>query len=160
MEEQWEWWQAHDFGIGAAICGAAIACTDSSCRYQVRVPASNPILVGSREGEIVYCHVRDGVRSDTLLAMVPFAPVWALPCDPARADKRRARVVRLNSAEPVSVTERGTAGGNELSTSNAWVATINAARRKKLQLDDQSKEAKELWRHYCATAKQLWRRAR
>ena len=160
MEEQWDCWRAHDFGSGASICGAGIGWKDGSRRYQVRVPAANPVLIGAQENEIFYCRARDGFRSNTLLVLAPFVPVWALPSDPARADKRRARIVRLNSAEPISANKRTTSGGNALCTFSPWILTINAARRKNLAIDDPSKEAKELWRHYCATAKRLWRHPR
>jgi hypothetical protein len=160
MEEQWDRWQAYDFGTGAAICGAGIARIDGSYRRQVRVPATNRLLVGSREGEIFYCRTRDGLRSETVLALVPFAPVWALPSDPAHADKRRARVVQLDLAEPNSANDCGSSSGKTVSSLVAWTAAINNARRRQLPLADQSEEATKLWRRYCTTAKRLWREMR
>ncbi|MGO8752919.1 MAG: hypothetical protein ACLQNE_43805 [Thermoguttaceae bacterium] len=160
MEERWDWWDAHDFGTGAAICGAGIVPAGALSRYQVRVPATNPVLIGSREGEIFHCQARDGLRSEVLFALVPFAPVWALPSDPAHADKTRVRVVRIEAAALNGAVEGETSGGNELPNLAAWVATINAARRKQLALADQSKEAEELWRRYCTAARRLWRKAR
>jgi hypothetical protein len=160
MKEQWECWEAHDFGTGAAICGAGIGQMDGANRHQVRVPATNPVLIGSREGEVFYCRPRDNLRNDTHLAMVPFAPVWALPSDPARADKRRVRVMQLDSVEPNSAIKSGPSCGNTLSTLREWVMAINGARRKRLALADQGEEAKELRRRYCITAKRLWRKMR
>jgi uncharacterized protein (DUF3084 family) len=158
MEEEWTPWPAHEFDMGAAICGAGIVGVGGSSPYQVRVPATNPIIIGPREGEIYCCKARDGLRGGALLALVPFAPVWALPYDPVRADKARARVVRLDSADRNSLAGAATSSGNESHKLTAWVMAINAARRKRLALADESKEGQELWRRCCATARRLWRK--
>ena len=95
MNEEWDSWHAHDFGTGAAICGASTHRLDGARWQQVRIPAANPLLIGARPGEIFCCQQRHDIRSETILVLVPFLPVWALPMDPVHADKRSARLVPL-----------------------------------------------------------------
>jgi F0F1-type ATP synthase membrane subunit b/b' len=92
MNEGWESWNAYDFGTtGVVICGAGIYRMEGTEWYQLRVPVTNPLLVGSRPGEIFRCRPRQDVRSGTILVLVPFVPVWALPIDPIHADKHLSR---------------------------------------------------------------------
>jgi len=101
MNESWDSWHAHDFGTGAAICGAGIHQIEGAPWRQVRVPASNPLLIGARPGEIFCCQAHNDIRSETIFALVPFSPVWALPIDTLHADKRtacNAQLLQLHTA--------------------------------------------------------------
>jgi hypothetical protein len=160
MKEEWESWHAHDFCTGAAICGASTQRIDGGRWRQVRIPAANPLLVGARLGEIFTFQSRHDIRSETILAMVPFAPVWALPIDPVHADKRSARLVLLDSLEPMSAD--GYSNGNRRVTApvRLWVSVVNNAGRKQLALSVEGNEANGLWRRYLAVAKQLRRKMR
>ncbi len=160
MHEDWQHWHAHDFGTGAAICGASTQQMDGARWRQVRIPATNPLLVGARAGEIFYCQARHDVRSETILALVPFAPVWALPWDPVHADKRSARVLQLDSREPGCSEDQCNRKRDADRAFRRWIAAINDAGRKQLALAVESEDAKALWRRYRAMAKRLWRRAR
>jgi len=160
MEEGWDSWRAHDFGIGATICGASIYLTDSRHWRQVRVPATNPLLIGSRPGEIFCCRAHHDVRSETILALVPFTPVWALPIDPIHADKRSSRLLLLDSLAPISTADHANRNRNRERALRAWIAAIKDAGRKQLALARESEDAKTLWRRYRALAKQLWRKMR
>jgi len=100
------------------------------------------------------------VHSETILALVPFAPVWALPIDPVHADKRSARLVLLGSMEPTSAAKRVCRDRNADRALREWVAAINDARRKQLALADASEDARTLWQRYHAVAKRLWKRMR
>lgn len=160
MEERWDCWHAHDFGTGAAICGAGTHRTDGAHLYQVRIPAANPLLLGAQPGEIFYCQAGHDVHFEIILAMVPFAPIWALPIDPIHADKRSARLVLLNSMEPVLHGDRANPNKSRDQELRRWIAVINDAGRKRLALATESDDAQNLWRRYCALAKQLWRRMR
>lgn len=161
MDEGWDRWNAYDFGTtGAVICGAGIHRIDGAGWHQVRAPVANPLLVGAQPGEIFRCRARHDVRSETILALVPFVPVWALPFDPAHADKRSARLVLLSSMEPTSAAKRVSRDRNADRAVREWVAAINDARRKQLALADASEDARALWRRYRAVAKQLWKRMR
>jgi hypothetical protein len=160
MKEEWDSWHAHDFGTGAAICGASTHRIDGARWRQVRIPTANPLLVGARPGEIFCCELQHDVRSETILAMVPFTPVWALPIDPVHADKRSARLVPLDSLEPVSPVKHANRNCRVTDVVRRWVTVVNDAGRKQLALSAESDEAKALWRRYRAVAKQLWRRMR
>jgi hypothetical protein len=160
MKEEWDSWHAHDFGTGAAICGASTHRLDGARWRQVRVPAANPLLVGARPGEIFYCKPQHDVRSETILAMAPFTPVWALPIDPVHADKRSARLVLLDSSEPVLAVDHSNGKRCVTGAIRLWVTVVNNAGRKQLALSVESDETKGLWRRYCAVAKQLWKKTR
>lgn len=159
MQENWSHWSAHDFGTGAAICGAVVCRTDAARWHQVRVSASNPVLVGARPGDYFCCRVSRATRGDPIVAEVPFVPVWALPLDPLHADRRSVRVVLLNSIEPVD-EKQALRRGNVGDALGPWMTAINDAGRKQLDLACESEDARRLWRRYRTVAKQLWRRLR
>jgi hypothetical protein len=160
MDEAWECWQAHDFGIGAAICGASIQRLDNQRWHQVRVPSTNPLLVGAVPGQVFCCHPRDDVRCETLLALVPFPPIWALPIDPIHCDKRSSRVVMLRAMEPVGNTADFKGDRFAVRAVAKWIAAIRDAGRKQLQLAVASDNSGILWQRYRALAKQIGRRMR
>lgn len=160
MEEGWEHWPTHDFGTGAAICGASTQQIGGARWHQIRIPARNPLLVGARPGEIFYCQARHDVRSETILALVPFAPVWALPWDPVHADKRSARVLQLDLREPDCSDDQCNRKRDADRAFRRWIAAINDAGRKQLALAVEGEDAKALWRRYRVMAKRLWRRTR
>lgn len=160
MDEGWDRWNAHDFGTGAVICGAGIHRIDGTHWHQARIPPTNLLLIGARPGEIFRYQARHDVHSETILALVPFAPVWALLIDPVHADKRSARLVLLSSMEPTSAAKRVSRDRNADRALREWVAAINDARRKQLALADASEDARALWRRYRAVAKRLWKRMR
>jgi hypothetical protein len=159
MLESWEHWPAHDFGRGAAICGAAIR-SRAAKSYSVRIPVTNQIILGHQPGEVFYFRSQIAARCDTCIAVVPFEPVWALPADTLHVDKRTARVVLLNPiAAPVAPHYQDSK--NYLSSSVArWIMVVNDARRKQLAVDPRTDEAVQLWRQYRTLAKQMWRRVR
>ena len=160
MEEGWSHWHAHDFGTGAAICGAITLQADATLRRQIRVPASNPLLIGARPGEIFCCNARSDIRCESLLAMVSFAPVWALPLDPAHVDKQSARILLLHPSEPqndVRVPTGNRAANRKLA---AWSAAIREAGCKGLRLTQDDEQSKALWQKYRVVAKQLRRKMR
>lgn len=160
MEESWSHWHAHDFGTGAAICGASTCQADATRQRQVRVPASNPLLIGARPGEIFCCYSRSDIRCESLLAMVSFAPVWALPLDPAHVDKESARILLLNPNEPQNDVRLPT--GNRVVNRKlaAWSAVIREAGCKGLRLTQDDHQTKALWQRYRVVAKQLRRKLR
>jgi hypothetical protein len=158
MDEGWDRWNAHDFGTGVVICGAGIHRIDGTHWHQARIPLTNLLLIGARPGEIFSYQARDDVHSETILALVPFAPVWAFPINSVHADKRSARLVLLSYMEPTSIANRVRRDRNADRALREWVAAINDARRKHLALADPSEDAKNLWRRYQTVAKRLWKR--
>ena len=159
MDEHWEAWHAH-IGTGAAICGAGTYPIDDTRSHQVRVSTANPLLIGARPGEIFRCHASHNLRSNAVIALAPFAPVWALPANPSHADKRSARIVLLNAAEPSLSVDYACGKRITNGAFRAWIEAINDAGRKRLLLTDTSEEAGGLWRRYRVVAKQLWRNTR
>jgi hypothetical protein len=160
MDENWECWHAHDFGRGAAICGAGTHHVDGALWHQVRVPMANPLLLGARPGEVFHCHARNDVRCETVLTLIPFAPVWALPLDPAHADKRSARILSFRPAEPVGDIQIPTGNRTASRALLAWISAIREAGCKGLVLAADSEESRALWRRYRNAAKQLRRKMR
>lgn len=160
MDEAWEHWPAHDFGTGAAICGAGTSQLDATRRRQVRVPVSNLLLIGALPGEIFHCQSRSDVRCETILTMVSFMPVWALPLDPAHADKESARILLFHASEPL--TDIQMPMGNRAATHKlrVWISAIREAGCKGLALAPADEQTKALWRRYRVMAKKLRRRMR
>jgi hypothetical protein len=160
IEENWQRWPAIDFGMGATICGASIESSyGSQGSNQVRVTATNPVLIGARPGEVFHFHRPDNVGSRTFLTCTPFQPVWALPSDPAHADKGTARILLLQSAEPMPPA--GMKGVDYLRSKpelQRWVSVLNAASKKRLRIEPGNKDAAALWLRYRALAKQLRRK--
>jgi len=160
IDENWERWHAHDFGTGAAICGGSIHHVAGARWQQVRVPVSNPLLVGARPGELFFCVMRGDVRCEFVTVLVPFNPVWALPPDPAFANKQTSRIVLLDSADPITPVEIRNANSSASHSVRAWISTIRRAGCKQLALATETDSAKNLWRSYRKLAKQLRRKMR
>ncbi len=158
MEERWNFWRAHDLGTRVAICGAGLYHMTDAPWHQVRVPTTNLLVIGARPGEIFNCTAQRDVRSETILALIPFRPVWALPIDPVHSDKRLTRIILLNFIEPTSTARDKSKGRNIESTLKEWAAAINGARRKQLRIADAGEDVQSLWRRYGNVAKRLWKR--
>ncbi len=160
MDEHWDAWHAHNFDTGAAICGAGTYSIGGARGYQVRVSTTNPLLVGALPGELFRYRARRSLRNHAVVISAPFAPVWALPADPSHADKRFARIVLLNPAEP-RLSVDGTCGKRVVDRAlRAWIEAINDAGRKRLLVAGTSEETTGLWQRYRIAAKQLWRKTR
>jgi hypothetical protein len=158
MDEAWEQWHAHDFGTGAAICGAGTCQVDATRQRQVRVPVSNLLLIGARPGEIFHCQARNDVRCESILAMVSFMPVWALPLDPAHADKESARILLFHPSEPLTDIQMPVGNRAAIRKLRVWISAIREAGCKGLALAPADEQTKALWRRYRVMAKRLRRR--
>lgn len=160
MTESWIGWSAHDFGIGATICGARTQPAAHTRWQQVRVAVTNPFLLGAHPGEIFYARPPSETRCAGFVALCPFRPVWSLPIDPAHADKKSARVRLFESIEPaheLKIPSASSAGGRRWI---AWLTTIRQAGCKGLLVDSDNAGATALWRRYQHFAKQLGRKMR
>ena len=160
MDESWEPWRAHDFGAGTAICGAMTHPPAEVHRQQVQVPVTNPLLLGARAGEVFHCHPPSDLRCETVRTLVPFAPVWALPSDPLHADKRSARILLFDPAEPVTDMQMPRGNRNASRAIVAWISAIHEAGCKGFILAADDEKSKVLWRRYRDAAKQLRRKMR
>jgi hypothetical protein len=161
MDEDWHRWPAIDFRMGATICGASIASSRwSQSSNQVRVTATNTLLIGAQPGEVFDCYRSGEVRSQEFLVCTSFQPVWALPSDPAHANRDTARIVLLGFAEP-SFPD-GMKGVNSRSRPmiQRWASLLNEASKKRLRIKPDNPDAAALWLRYRALAKQLRRKLR
>jgi hypothetical protein len=158
MEENWQRWPAIDFGMGATICGASIESSYKSRRsYHAIVPATNPLLIGATPGDVYYCRRRNDMRLKTYATCVPFRPVWALPLDPAHADKGRAQIFLLQAVEPALPTRRKNVNQSRRPEIQTWVSVLNSASKKRLRIEPDTEDSATLWRRYRIAAKQLRR---
>jgi hypothetical protein len=179
--EDWESWDAYTWSLGElgadgtqsrpVICGVLVrpprvARSDGRA---IVVPASNPVLIGSRPGEIEICTPRSDVRAGLCVGFPWFEPIWAIPADALHCDKRTARVLLIGSPQPAAEGEqqpsarpgerralhRGRSWG-----AHAWCAAILTAGRKGLQTQPSRTEIADLWKAYkrCANAlRRSWR---
>ncbi len=184
--EEWESWDAYVWSLGeisdadtatqsrAAICGVLVRpprASGSGSRATV-VPASNPVLIGTRPGEIEFCTPRRDVRAGLCVGFPLFEPVWAIPADALHSDKRTARVLLIGPPRPVAEGEREgeprstRAGGRaprDLAMglrAHPWCMAILAASRKGLRTDPARAEIVTLWRDYKRCAKTLRKASR
>ena len=159
IDENWERWHAHDFGTGTAICGGV-----SSRRWRTvaagACASQQPAACGSAPRRSFFCVIRGDARCEFVTVLVPFNPVWALPPDPAFADKQTSRIVLLNSADPIAPVEIRNVNSGASHSVRAWISTVRRAGCKQLALATESDAAKNLWRSYRILAKQLWRKMR
>lgn len=138
--------------------GAGTCQVDATRQRQVRVPVSNLLLIGARPGEIFHCQSRSDVRCESILAMVSFMPVWALPLDPAHADKESARILLFHPSEPLTDIQMPVGNRTAIRKLRVWISAIREAGCKGLALAPADEQTKALWRRYRVTAKKLRRR--
>ena len=167
-KSSWEFWPAHSFSLPGtkrkneklALCGPVVWFSTFEShpdqRRAIRVPPSNPVLLGARPGEVYFAYRRPDVRGAPCLGSPPFNPVWALPAQPLQGDKRRDRILLVG--EPLAAhndaggQQRGGSGGDV----ERWYQMILNAGRKGLAVEPESLATDQLWRSY----KQLARRLR
>jgi len=155
----WAPWRAHDFGIGAAICGASVlSCTASL--FGVTVPAGNPLLIGPSPGQVWLCSSRRDLRAESICAWVAFEPVWALPADPAHCNKSIACVQLIGQLQEPGTILRRPIKRRDLYALQRWCNAIQDARRKRLKPCGDDDAVIRLWQEYKEAARVLWRRLR
>jgi hypothetical protein len=166
--EEWEPWDAYIWSLGelsgaddraylrGAICGAlvlapGVARPDSRATV---VPASNPLLIGARPGEITVCTPRGDVHAGFCVGFPWFDPVWAIPANPLHCDKRTARVLLIGAPRPPAgpATDRRRI--------RRWSTAIVAAGLKGLMTEPAGAEIAQLWKAYRGRARALRSRRR
>jgi hypothetical protein len=165
------YWPAYSFTLRSTrgedhkfeFCGplvrpiAAIGRSDQ--RQVVQVPPSNPILLGARPGEVYFARLRSDLRGAQCLAMPPFDPVWALPPQPLRCDKRANRILLVGEPSAgISNASRETVCDRR--SLEMWCRLILDAGRKGLALEPASLSTRDLWRRHKRLARSLWRNLR
>jgi hypothetical protein len=151
-----------------AICGPLVRAftdpevdgEDAATSEIIQVPPTNPVLLGSLPGQLFVAHSRSDVRGAQCIASSPFAPVWALPAQPLRCDKRENRVRLIG--EPLAPGDgSGALNAPALRSSvEQWCSAIRDAGRKGLAVEPATPAVADLWRCYKRYARDLWRRRR
>jgi hypothetical protein len=160
MKEEWDTWPAHKRGLGTAICGASTCWVDDVRWRQFCIPARNPVLIGARPGEIFRCRIPGGAHSDWVLTMVPFTPVWALPCGRLSKKNPAAAIELLEFKEPLNQIDESSPKLKVTSALRKWVFTVRNARRNQFILAVHGEETHALWRRYGDVAKRLRKQLR
>jgi hypothetical protein len=178
--EEWEAWDAYAWSLGemsnddaftrrcASICGVLVRTPKvarSGSRSMV-VAASNPVLIGARPGEIVFCKPRRHIRAGFCIGFPWFEAVWAVPADVLHCDKRTARVLLVGPPRPVewSDTQRPRSGAPtqraRVGSAHAWSKAILDSSRKGLKTEPTLQAIAELWksyRHHARAFRKGWR---
>ena len=99
---------------GTVICGVLVrpprvARSDGRA---IVFPASNPVLIGARPGEIEICTPRSDVRVGLCVGFPWFEPIWAIPANALHCDKRTARVLLIGSPQPVAAGDGNRVGSH------------------------------------------------
>lgn len=163
-DDGWESWPAYSFPVrtdrglkGApSICGTLVKEEGVA---SLLVPASMPVLLGARPGQIYVAPVRNDVRLPVALAFPPFAPVWAVPTDPLHANKTASRVLLIQSHAP-SPPEQTIRHLQPSRQVLQWSAAILDCCRKGLSIEPADEVTRKLWRSYRELARRLWRLSR
>ena len=166
----WTYWPAYSFAMSSSrdddhkfeFCGPLVRpVAIGSQKYHreiVAAPATNPVLLGDDPGKIFLLHSRLDLRGARCLGLPSFDPVWALPPEPLRCDKRTNRILFVGELASGDIrANQGFAGRRDL---KRWCQLILDANRKGLSVEPTSPETDDLWRKYKTVARSLWRRLR
>jgi hypothetical protein len=165
-DDDWESWNAYCFNlsgaggeqVSASICGALVTSGSISTPAML-VPVSTPVLLGSRPGEIYTAPIRKDTRIGVCPAFPPFAPIWAVPQNPLRADKAAARVELVQERAPTP--PHGPILRPQQSRAiHQWCTAILDCCRKGLDADPPDDHTRRLWKSYRDLARRLWRASR
>jgi len=171
-DTDWRFWPAYSFALsgnpasGFAFCGPLVQPVDHAGNSDhepgdaqpIQVPPSNPVLIGSRPGEVFIADRRRDIRGALCLCLPPFDPVWALPAQPLRCDKEVSGVLFIGNATSVqdlSGHRRGMRRGGDI---ERWSRLILDASRKRLVVKPRNPSTDQLWRSYKTVARNLRRR--
>jgi hypothetical protein len=180
--EDWPLWDAYQWSLGEgqsdgarsrpAICGAVVCVPDIAHavdRRVIVVSTSNPILIGAVAGEIEFCTPRRDVRTELCAAAPWFEPVWAIPANPLRCNKRSARIRLVGGSasiidgrlQDLTAREQLTPGAlGDTRQISAWCSVILNAAKKGLEIEPHSPEVATLWLTYVRGARALRRHTR
>ncbi len=169
--EEWDTWDAYSWTVHdpgrrqgvplPTICGAKVRYRSPVPEdpYTAILPASNPVVIGKRPGEILRSKVRTDIHGDYCAEFIPFEPVWALPTEPYHSDKKIARVVLVGEARHVQRLRKDRrTNPDERARIIEWYSAVLAAGRKGLRTEPDSSEVTALWKDYKRQAKTLWQK--
>ena len=170
-QENWSYWPANSCALDSSqgderrfeFCGPLVRPVAIDGRtYQrrvVSVPATNPVLLGAGSGEIFFARSRPDVRAAQCLGLPPFDPVWALPHEPLRCDKRTNRILLVGDPAAGDINASREPAGSDRDI-KGWCSLILDANRKGLSVEPSSPATDHLWLQYKRVARRIWRRLR
>lgn len=159
---------SHGEDGGRSVCGALVTRyqTSAADKRAVLVPSTNTFLIGALPGQIWACEEAPHLpASAPRVGFPPFDPIWAMPRQVLRCDKRQASVMLL----PEVAREAAVAPSTSLRRGSrirlkpevrAWCAAILDASRKGLAVSPSDPAAVALWNGYRLVARQMTRSAR
>lgn len=144
-------------GKSITICGPIVSLGHEAKTASL-TPASNTCLIGPLPGQITFSSQPFDVRMREFLAIADFPVVWTIPANPLRCDK---------SSTCVKLLQRDFAGNNwdiPAGVKNGavmrWCRAILDASRRRLVIEPDTDEARNLWALYKKEAHSLWKRLR
>jgi len=167
--EGWTTWPAYSFGRGVlrsssgspqrSICGALVRSfkDGASDLYLVVVPFGNPIVIGALPGEILYCPIPQAARRSSYVALVPFEPVWAIPCYPLLADRTTERILLVGSPHFPKRMVSPQRDFRSVNSLRRWCDAVLDCSRKRLALEPSEVSVVSCWQAYKQMAKQIRR---
>ena len=126
--------------------------------FQVR--ADNPVLLGSLPWQVAVAHPRSDARGAQCIASAPFSPVWALPAEPLRCNKKHNCVRLIGEPLPPGDSQGAPHGPASHSSFVKWCRLIRDAASKGLAVEPATPATAELWSRYKRYARALLRRSR
>jgi hypothetical protein len=152
--ESWAPWDAHSLSH-IHICGPLLLSWDTEDTPRiVVVPSCNSLILGAKPGDIAWCSLIPGSKQ---VSCVTFHPVWALPRDVFRCEKKTTNILLLD-ARSLTQVQRYQFTGKDAGRILAWSAAILNASRKGLSVESSDEHAVVLWREYRKYARSLWKR--
>ena len=134
------------------ICGP-IVVANGEMSEAVLTPSSNARLLGAIPGQIAFCPRQCDMRTSEYLAIAHFPVTWTLPANPLQCD-RSMSCVKLIRTKEVESAQNSTSRRDEILR---WSYAILDASRKRLRIEPDTGEAKELWVEYKQVARRLWK---
>ena len=163
----WEAWDAYSFPIACgsdrrlSICGPLVRETATDAQDwapSLLVPPSNPLILGASPGEYCIATRVSGVVGSSCVASPSFSPVWALPRQPLRCNKKTARIIFLGNATPPKARDCKWKTGKRKNDDciDAWCRMILDASRKGLWLVPYNEKVQNFWFCYKRLARSIW----
>ena len=168
IQEAWDLWVAHDFlatrgrvQTRTAVCGPLVLSSIdevSDFRRSIVVAAAAPVLIGKNPGEVYVATEGAGRVASWRVGWPLFEPIWAMPENPLRCDKRHA-LLRFLPSEFGDLTAFEP-GLDAVESPELWSRAVLDCRRKGLRPDSTLPSICELWCRYVHRARALWKAAR
>jgi hypothetical protein len=129
-------------------------------RQAIQLPASNPVLLGPKAGQVFVAQRRKDMTGARCIACPPFDPVWALPSQPLLCPKHSSRVFLIGQPVAAVRVDRSASAERNRHEIERWCRMISDAGRKGLAVEPADQATRQLWQEYKRCARSVWRRMR